>query len=155
MKNYKLLLLIFLFCVACNTKQKQFEEQKRIKDSITKDSIYKEYLKVKIDTVNAYFKRIVFADKKNMLTFDPINLLEGEDTKIFSHNNNENFIVVNPETTTSTLEVIPNADIYIFNDDNIINKADIDDISDIPTNSLIQIFIQNKKVLFLKQLKID
>lgn len=169
MKTISMLVSITVFVAAvlvsaCGPSSAEIERMRL--DSLRKDSIAKAELLLKIDTCTAYFRRHTWADKKHMVTFDRIEILSDSAAREYAKERHgfdgRKHIVINLETTTATMAVTNETEIWIVNPDFNTGKSKteyirgtVSDVESLVYNSIISIATQNKNILWLKQLNIQ
>ncbi|MCR5455484.1 MAG: hypothetical protein K6F33_10910 [Bacteroidales bacterium] len=149
-----------IFCSCFNTRFDDTEEKRlqRIRDSIRTDSI--NAMRNKPDTTLALYKRTAVCDGKQMVVFDRVNMLSGEEAveyakrhKRFGNNLN---VVVNNKVTLETLPMDTLATILLLNNDGDslqYYNAKIDDIAEgITAEELMQIVVLHRSIVYLKHL---
>ena len=166
MRNIVLLILLLAAVAAIGCGPSKREIERKLKAERLLDSIMFEREKLKVDTSTAYFRRVVWADKKHMLTFDRIEILTGEEAEEYASQRHgfdgSKPIVVNLEKTTATMSVLEDADIWILNpayktdkSKNEYIKGGITDVENFEFNTILKIKYQNKEIFYLKQLSLE
>ena len=157
-------LLAALAAIGCGPSKKEIERKLRAERIL--DSIMFEREKWKVDTCTAYFRRMVWADKQHMMTFDRIEILSGNDAEEYAAQRHgfdgSKSIVVNFEKTTATMAVLEDAEIWIINPDYKTGKSkteyirgDISDVENFEFNTIVKLKYQNKEIFNLRQIELD
>ncbi len=149
-----------IFCSCFNTRFDDTEEKRlqRIRDSIRTDSI--NAVRNTPDTTLALYKRTALCDGKQMVIFDRVNMLSGDEAveyakrhKRFGNNLN---VIVNNKVTLETLPMDTLATILLLKGDaDTLNyyNAKITDIADgIMPEELMQIVVLHRSIVYLKRL---
>ena len=154
-------LLAALAAIGCGPSKKEIERKLRAEHIL--DSIMFNREKMKVDTCTAYFRRMVWADKKHMMTFDRIEILSGKDAEDYAAQHHgfdgSQSIVVNYEKTTATMAVLEDAEIWIINPDyktgkskNEYVRGDISDVENFEYNTIVKLKYQNKEIFNIRQI---
>ena len=147
----------------------------RIRDSIHADSV--EYSRSIPDTTLAIYKRTAFCDTVDVIVFDRVKMLSGDDAAEYAqrHNRfgNTTKIIVNQEVLLETLRIARNTKLWLLDDGQKrdatetmieVNPRDTiryrnckpSDLSDdMPKEDLVLLIIQNRSIIYFKQLPKD
>lgn len=150
-----------IFCSCFNTRFDDTEEKRlqRIKDSIHTDSIN---LRRSIpDTSLALYKRTAVCDGEQVLVFDRVQMLSGDEAVEYAKRhkqfgNNQN-VLVNQKETLETLSMDTLASIWLIesHDGDSVKyiRGKISDIADsLTAEDLIQIVAQYRKIVYVRQM---
>jgi hypothetical protein len=177
--RYTLLLLwaALTLCACFNTKfdDTEAKRRQRIRDSIRTDSI--ERRRAMPDTTLAIYKRTAFCDTVDVIVFDRVKMISGDEAAKYAqrHNRygNTTKIIVNQEELLETLRIARGAKLWLLDDgqqktpletmievnprDTIryrrCNPAALSD--DMPKEELVLLIIQHQSIIFFKQLPKD
>jgi hypothetical protein len=147
----------------------------RIRDSIHADSV--EYSRSIPDTTLAIYKRTAFCDTIDVIVFDRVKMLSGDEAAEYAqrHNRfgNTTKIIVNQEELLETLVVARDAKIWLLDDgtkrdstETMIEINPRDTIrfrsckpahlsDDMPKEELVFLIIQHRSIIYFKQLQKD
>ena len=119
-----------------------------------------------IDTCTAYFRRHTWADKKHNITFDRIEILTGNEAVEYASQRHgfegRKSIIINLETTTSTMSVSDDTEIWIINpkykpgnSQSHYVRGTISDVVDFEYNTILKLATQEKIILYLQELDVE
>ena len=110
----------------------------------------------------------MFCDGNQQVTFDRVDLLTGAEAAEYSARHNrfgaQSAVVVNIDERLETLPVSDSADIFLYrqqpdSQDSLpamaLARCEADDVYDIPVETVLQIIIYGKSIIFLKELRFD
>ncbi|MCQ2252928.1 MAG: hypothetical protein MJZ61_05710 [Bacteroidales bacterium] len=164
MRKILLLLLGALMLGSCLRTKTETEEDrinKAIADSIHRDSL--ERARNTPDTTIATFKRTVFCDGKQQVTFDRVMMLSGSEAEEYAqrhkHFGNNTNMVVNYDVTLETLPMDSAAVVLLLKpgDDaadgaKSLVESDISDIEELPKESVVQLVLLHRSIVYFREL---
>ena len=174
----KIICLVWLavaFCACFNTKYDDSKEKmmRRIQDSLRSDSINQR--RNIPDTTLAIYKRTAFCDTIDVVVFDRVKMLTGQEATDYAQRHklfgNTSKIIVNQDALIETLKLPATATILLLDDGkhpedtkDLITEINGKDtlryrlrkpshIADgLPKEELIQMVVQHRCIIYLKQL---
>jgi len=153
-------------CFSTKINEEEISRQKAIAAKLHKDSVWaREHTP---DTTLVLFKRTMFCDGKQMVTFDRVSLLSGDEAAEYSarHNmfNAKGNVVVNKELKLETLPMSNDAKILLYGKQDIecdslkepvLKNCYVDDVDDITLETVLKIVIYAKCILYMEEMKYD
>ncbi len=132
-------------CFSTKVREEESSRQQQMAERFHKDSVWiREHTP---DTMLVAFKRTMYCDGKQMVAFDRVTLLSGAEATEYSQRHNRfdssPNVVVNKEIKLETLPLAQNVQMFLHDGD--------DDINDVVTETVLQIVIYNKSIIYLKE----
>lgn len=170
MKNVIYLIAIMITMASCfgNSRTRDDEElrRKREKEAFVADSIKKR--RAIPDTTLVRFKRLMLCDGRNMMVFDRVELLSGDEAQEYAERHkrfgNTDEVVVNVKEVLETLPVHNDAQIYLYrpvqgDGDSVpridLKKCYMPDLYDLEFDQVLQLVVQNRNILYLKEMQYE
>lgn len=170
MKNIVYLIVIMLTLASCfGSSSRRSEEELRLKreqDQRVSDSINKR--RAIPDTTLVKFKRIMQCDGNNMVVFDRVTLLQGDEALEYAETHKRfgvsDEVVVNTKEVLETLPMHNDAKIFLYRPveaegDSVprmeLKRCYMRDLYSIQFEQVLEIIIQNRTILYLKEMQYE